>query len=475
MPDPLPADPTHAGACRIAAALRARALSALELVDVCLDRIARIQPQLNAVVQVGAERARAEARACDEALARGQLRGPLHGVPVTIKDSLDAEGLVSAAGTRGRAGFVPAADAIVVARLRRAGAIVLGKTNTPELTIGVETVNPVYGRTSNPHDPARTCGGSSGGSAAAVATGAAFLDIGSDTAGSLRWPAHCCGVAGFKPTAGRVPRSGHALPPGLGAIDILTQLGPLARRVEDLRLALALMQGPDGHDPSVVPAPALRGPDAPAPRGLAGLRVIGFVDNGSDTTDPEVAEAVESVLRFLAAAGARVERTCPADLQRAHALSKALRAADGRAWLRRLLQASGTTEPDAFTAASIARTEALGAVEFGLLLERADALRSSLLGFMQDHDVIVSPVAGSAALLHGEWTAAMGTGLLDYTQGHNLLGWPAGCVNAGWTRQGLPIGVQVAAPVWCDDLVLDVLAAIEAHTGGWHPPALIAA
>lgn len=466
---PLPPDPCALGAARAAAALRRGELSSAQLVEACLKRIARHDLRLNAVVQVCAERARAEAAQRDAALSAGLPTGPLHGVPLTVKDSLDTEGVVTAAGTRGRASCVPAQDATAVARLRRAGAVLIGKTNTPELTIGVETDNPVYGRTSNPYDCSLTCGGSSGGSAVAVSSGFSYLDLGSDTAGSLRWPAHCCGVAAFKPTAGRIPRTGHALPPGLGAHDVLTQLGPVARRVEDLRLALDVLQGPDGCDPAVLPARALAARD---PSCVQGLRVLAFADNGSGAVDVAVAAAVGRVVDQLQTLGARITWSCPADLQEAGRLSREIRAADGRDWLRRLLLVSGTVEPAAFTAASIERTRPRSGVEFARLLEQADAVRARMLSLMQAHDVIVSPVAGSPALAHGRWTAAMGSGLLDYTQGHNLLGWPAGCVNAGWSADGLPIGVQVASAPWRDELVLDVLEAIEAITGGWRAPSL---
>src|SRR5262249_11954752 len=211
-----------------------------------LQRVEEVNPALNAVVQLCAEAAQAEARAADAALARGQMTGPLHGVPMTIKDSLDTTGVSTTGGTTRRAASVPAHDATGVTRLRTAGAILLGKTNTPELTLASETDNLLYGRTNNPYDLSRTPGGSSGG---------APFDIGSDTACSIRWPAHCCGIAGIKPTAGRVPRTGHIIPFGLGARDLLTQNGPMARFVEDLRLLPPISCGPDLRDPALVPVP----------------------------------------------------------------------------------------------------------------------------------------------------------------------------------------------------------------------------
>jgi amidase len=248
-------DVIYASATTLARAIRAKEISSVEVVQAFLERIAAVNPALNAVVQLRAEAALAEARAADAALAHGQIMGPLHGVPMTIKDSLDTAGVITTGGTTGRATYVPAQDATVVARLRAAGAILLGKTNTPELTLWGETDNLVYGRTNNPYDLTRTPGGSSGGAAAIIAAGGSPLDIGSDTRGSIRLPAHFTGIAGIKPTSGRVPRTGHIVPWGLGAVDALTQLGPLARYVEDLVLILPLICGPDWQDPAMVPMP----------------------------------------------------------------------------------------------------------------------------------------------------------------------------------------------------------------------------
>lgn len=208
----------------LAEAIRMRRLSSIQSVDACLARIAEVNPRLNAVVTL-ASTARDDARRADTELARGILRGPLHGVPFTVKDSLDTAGVTTTAGTVGWRDRVPTRDATVVARLKAAGAILIGKTNTPEFTWSDETDNDVYGRTSNPYDLSRTPGGSSGGAAAIVASGGSFFDIGSDTGDSIRQPAHVCGIAGLKPTSGRVPRTGH-WPAYHGLFESFTQLGP---------------------------------------------------------------------------------------------------------------------------------------------------------------------------------------------------------------------------------------------------------
>src|SRR5688500_3707597 len=220
-------------ATEMARLVRAKEISSEELVRAHLNRIRDVNGTLNAVCQIDEEAALSAARSADAALAKGAKPGPLHGVPITIKDSFDTKGLISTGGTTGRAKYIPEKDATAVARLRGAGAIILGKTNTPELTISYETDTLIYGRTNNPYDLQRTSGGRSGGAAAILAAGGAALALGSDTAGSIRVPAHFCGVAGLRPTYGRVSRAGHILPPG-GVIGRLTHIGPLARSVSDL-------------------------------------------------------------------------------------------------------------------------------------------------------------------------------------------------------------------------------------------------
>jgi amidase len=230
--------------------IRERKISSSELVDLCLRQIDAVNPKINAVVALCADRARAEAKAADAKTAKGESLGPLHGVPFTIKDSLETEGVITTAGSLGLKSFLPKKDATVVARLRRGGAILLGKSNTPEFTLGGGTrgtYNLVYGQTNNPYNTAHSPRGSSGGAAAIVAAGGSPFDIGSDFGGSIRSPAHACGIVGLKPTTGRVPRTGHW--PGYGgAFDLYQQLGPLARWVEDMVTILPILSGPDFRD-----------------------------------------------------------------------------------------------------------------------------------------------------------------------------------------------------------------------------------
>src|SRR5437660_6870389 len=210
----------YASATSLAQAIRDKRVSSQEVVEAYIHRIEAVNPQLNAVVQLTAETALTQARQADVALARGEITGPLHGVPITIKDSFDTRGVISTAGTKGRTSYVPQQDATAVARMRAAGAILLGKTNLPELSLAYESNNLIYGRTNNPYDLSRTPGGSSGGESAIIAAGGSPLGLGTDAAGSIRWPAHCCGIVGIKPTRGRVPMTG-AFPPSVGATGAL--------------------------------------------------------------------------------------------------------------------------------------------------------------------------------------------------------------------------------------------------------------
>ena len=304
----------------------------MEVVTAVLERIDAVNPRINAVVR-RVDGVLDAARRADEQLARGQAAGPLHGLPFTIKDSFDTAGTVTTAGTIGWRERVPATDATVVARLRAAGAILVGKTNTPEFTWSDETDNDVYGRTSNPYDVARTPGGSSGGSAAIVAAGASPFDVGSDTGDSIRQPAHVCGVAGIKPTTGRVPRTGHS-PDFRGLFQAFTQLGPIARYVQDLGLILPIIAGPDGIDPFVYPV-ALGDPSTVR---ISGLRVALFTDNGVRTPTPSSVDAVRAAASALEAEGARVEERRPPRMDEVADAWQSMISADGHAWLTRLIR-----------------------------------------------------------------------------------------------------------------------------------------
>ena len=447
---------------RLARLVREKRISSLELVDLHLARIAAVNEKLNAAVALQPEGARAQARAADQALARGRASGPLHGVPITIKDSLATAGIVSTAGTKGWANRVPKEDATVVARLKRAGAIILAKTNTPEFTLADSTDNQIYGRTNNPWALTRTPGGSSGGAAALVAVGGTPLDIGSDTGNSIRYPAHVCGVAGLKPTSGRVPRTGHAID-FTGYIQSFTTLGPIARFVDDLALVLRIIAGPDGRDPHVVPVPV----SDPTQVRLTGLKVVYYVDNGVVPATTETQAAVRNAAQAIAKHGAKVDERRPPDLMEAADLIEKLFLADGGEWIRRLLRSAGTEGGGSLAGLF---GEKIATEELTRLLEELDRIRSRLLAFMDSTDVILCPVQPTPAVKHGETDTPEFFRGDSYSNVFNLTGWPGASVPVGKSPEGLPIGVQVVAGPWREDRVLRVAKQIEADLGGYRRP-----
>ncbi|MBV8161234.1 MAG: amidase [Acidimicrobiia bacterium] len=467
------------GAAALAARIRCGELSARDAVDACLRAVDAVNGALNAVVQLVPERARAEAAAADDRYAAGGARGPLHGVPVTIKDCFATEGIITSVGTTGLRSFVPDADDVTVARLRAAGAIVIGKTNCPELLLGFESDNLVYGRTVNPFDAARSCGGSSGGEAAIVAAGASPLGLGSDSGGSLRVPAHFCGVPTIKPTHGRVPTTS-AVFPGVGPFSRLRAVGPLAPTVDDLVLGLEVLAGPDGRDPWAAPVPLSE------PAALAGavsnvdvgsLRVAVYTDDGSSTATAPTAEtvaAVDGAARALERAGAFVDSALLPVAAEAVELYTGILGGDGGAGLRRALEAAGTTEPSPPIANMLAFLSAGSppASQYADTLARWDRFRLAAMPFLDRFDVVLSPVAAVPAPPHG--TTFEHIGAFGYVFTHNLTGWPAAVVRAGTSPDGLPIGVQVAAGPWREDRALAVARVLESALGPFAPPTIAA-
>jgi amidase len=453
-------DPRALSLTDLAAALRRGELSSEIVTRAYLDRIEAVNPRLNAVVQVRREAALREARAAD-AVPR-ELRGVLHGVPVTIKDSLDTAGIVTTGGSTGRAAYVPTEDATVVRRLRAAGAIVMGKTNTPDLTLAYETGNLVYGRTNNPFDLDRTPGGSSGGAAAIVAAGGSPLDIGSDTGGSIRLPAHFCGIVGLKPTAGRVSRTGHIVD-YRGVSQCLTHIGPLTRHVDDLAPVLRVIAGPDDVDPHVVPAPL----GDPLAVKVAGLHIAHFTKLPPLEPTPETAGAVAAALLALEGAGAQTSALGEIpDSPAIYDTYTKLLFGDGGAGVLRLLDLWGSALSP--LRARMAGMAVLSSGDLTAHYEWIDGWRSRMSALLAGHDAIVCPVNVGPAPPHGTFdrpTAA-------YTQVFNLTGWPSTVVRAGTSPEGLPIGVQVVAHPWREDVSLAVAAHLQRALGPFPGPTL---
>ena len=447
----------------LAAAIRTREVSSVEVVQAFIDRIETVNAKINAVVVLAGDEALDAAREADAQLSRGQIKGPLHGVPMTIKDSIDTAGVVTTYGTKGRSTYVPPTDATVVARLKSAGAILMGKTNTPEFTLSYETSNSIFGATNNPYDLTRTPGGSSGGASAILAAGGSPFDIGSDYGGSIRLPSHCTGIAGIKPTSGRVPRTGHGFPFG-GLLDAFQQLGPMARHVTDLSLLLPIIAGPDWIDPYIVPM-SLRDP---ADVKLQDLRVSFHKDNGIQTPTPEIAQVVDAAASVLADAGAQIDEARPTGIESSYDIIM-------DAWFRcdppldkKLLEAAGTSREET-TLQWIFEAPAATDEQIVDVITRMDLCRSQMLSFMENCDVILCPVNALPAMKHGS-ESAQDLKPFSYTMTYNLTGWPSAVVRGGTSPEGLPIGIQVVGRPWREDIVLAVAQLLESELGGFQAP-----
>lgn len=417
----------------LARKIREKELSSVEVVRAHLEHIHTVNPRLNAVVFATGESAVKEARNADRRNARrNPVLGPLHGVPFTAKDIFNTAGLPTTAGLRMMRSNVPDHDATVVARMRRAGAILIGKTNCPPAGAGEESWNSVHGGTRNPYDINRTPGGSSSGEAAIIAAAGSPLGLGSDSGGSMRMPAHYCGIAALKPTAGLIPVTGaYGLPGGL--TDPRSQVGPMARYVADLRIALKVLAGPDGVDSAVVPVRAWTAPP------LQGLRVAWYADDGLSRPTPSIAAAVKAASRVLAAAGCSVTEERPPSLAEAWQITLGY-------WGRKHMSHER-------------------------LYKRWDGFRSALLRFMGRFDLILSPVAADVAPLYK--AELPGDHRFSYTVPYSLTGNPCVVVRAGTSSENLPIGVQVVAGNWRDATALKAARAIERALGGWRPASVV--
>ncbi len=457
----------YASASELARLISAREVSSQEVVDAHLERIAAVNPKLNAVVQLRADAAREEARRADAALARGETKGPLHGVPITIKDGWEVTGVISTGGTKGLASYLPERDATVVARMRAAGAIILGKTNVPDLSLAYESDNLIYGRTNNPYDLSRTPGGSGGGEAAIIAAGGSPLDIGADSGGSIRLPCHYCGIAGLRPTTGRVPLTGY-IPPLFGIMGQYTAAGPMARFAEDLMLALPMISGIDWRDPATVPMPL----GDPRRVELKQLRAALYTDNGILTPTRETVEVVKRAAKSLVDAGVTVEEVRPPGIEQTLELFVGLASADGGAGIQMALQMLGTTQPHPLMRRllDVMRASAISTAGFSGLLARWDMFRSAMLSFMERYDLIICPVNAYPALPHGTTFNDENIPAFTYTMTYNLTGWPGAVVRAGTSPEELPIGVQIVARPWREETALAAAHYLEAVLGGWQPP-----
>jgi amidase len=438
------------------ALIRSGAITSEELVRAHLDRIACVNPKINAAIEVLADSALEAARRSDQ---RSERLSPFDGVPFSVKDSIEVQGTSCSAGTLGyRDAPKSPRDATLVSRLRNAGAIPIARTNLPDLLFAFESDNLIYGRTNNPYDLSRTPGGSSGGESALIASCGSPFGLGSDCAGSVRVPAHYCGIASIKPTSGRLPRTGH-VPPAGGWIEMLWQIGPMARRVEDLSMLTQILAHPDGEDRTVPPVPVFN----PVEK----LRIAFFVSDEFARPDDDTRAVVD---RAASALGAQ---PCnPPCIDRSWELEMKLLGADGGEGVRAFLNQIGSTTTHPLLDAWLSKLEPFrtSASGFAQYWSELDEFRASMDSLLDSFDAIISPVSAHPALPHGTSVEDRNFRGFSYTMTHNLTGWPAAVVRCGETRDKLPIGVQIAAAPWREDIALAVALQLEEAFGGWQPP-----
>ena len=481
-------DPSFASAAALAHAVRARKVSSVELLDHFLARADRLNGPLNAIIAFDREGARARARAADEALARGAATGPLHGVPMTIKDSWEVTGMPATCGVPDLAGHVPARDAVAVARLKAAGAVVYGKTNVPVWASDLQSYNAVYGTTNNPWDTGRTPGGSSGGAAAALAAGLTPLELGSDIGGSIRTPAHFCGVYGHKSSWNAVPMDGH-LPPPPGMLHAPTDIGvggPLARTPGDLALALGLIAGPAGDE-----AAGWR-LDLPPPRhaSLKEYRIAAWLGDPAAPIDDSIYGPLSAACDALEKAGCRVDRNArPAfDTGRAFALYLMLlygvMGADLKPASRAAMaERAARLAPDDFSAsACLTRGMVMSHAEWIRLDSERQAMRAAWADFFRDYDVLLCPAHWLPAFPHDQSPDFLGRrqnvngAERPYLEGlawAGLIGMsylPGTCAPVGRTAAGLPVGMQIVGPYLGDLGTIAFAGHLADLVGGFTPP-----
>ena len=466
-------DPCFETATRLARAILKGRLSSLEATDSHLERIARLNGPINALVVVDGEAARKAARAADRALKRkGAELGPLHGVPITIKEAFDVAGLHTTASHPPLKDNVARQDASLVARLRSAGAIILGKTNVPELCMDFQTDSPLFGVTKNPWDAERGPGGSTGGGAAAVAARLSPLELGSDIGGSVRNPAHYNGIFSLKPTEWRVPSRGHVpdLPGNTRTVRWMGVFGPLARSVEDLETALRIIAGPDGNEAEAAPVPIGPTPSLKA----RDLRIAVLESNPLVTVSADTAKVVQGVVKLLSKAGVKVKHAEPQglDWQKtwddwSDLLQYEIRALQPLEMRERLFAAADAPDP---SARSVARAARLDMAEFFAVLERRDALIRRCEALLDDYDAWLMPVMPDAAFVRQKQSEPLridgenhpyffaGT---SYNYLANLTGQPAIVLPCGFSRNNLPIGLQLVGKRWGEAKLFAIAKAVE--------------
>jgi amidase len=457
---------TYSTARAMAAAVRAREISARELLDLHLERIDAVNQAVNAIVSLDVERARRGALEADEQLASGAEVGPLHGLPFAFKDTHEVAGWQTTFGSPLRADYVPRRDELIVERIRRAGAVPIGKTNVPEWAAGSHTFNPLFGTTHNPYDLSRSAGGSSGGAAAALAAGMVPLADGSDMGGSLRNPASFCNVVGLRPTLGRVPEW-----PTTNAWAVLSTGGPMARNVDDLALLLSVIAGPSRRAPTSLETPGSAFAPPVADTDLRGLRIALTVDlGGALAVDSAVAQIVRDQATALEGLGATVEAAYPS-LPSADQAFRTLRAWQFYNRFSRLV----AHRPDGFKQSlrdNIKLGEALTGEDVARAYRQATTTMDRMRVFFEAHDVLAMPVSQVPPFSADvEYPTSINgveqTSYLDWMRSAYLItmtGCPAISVPAGFTAEGWPVGLQLVTAPRTERRLLEIARAFEHAT-----------
>lgn len=449
---------TSYSAIEVAALIRNKKTSPLEVVRGHLNRIDRLNRQLNAIVTIAPDVLEQAGRA-EALIMRGEAVGPLHGVPLTIKDTIATAGARTTSGSRVRKDFIPSADATAVARLKAAGAIILGKTNTPEMAIPYETDNPIFGRTNNPYDERLTSGGSSGGEAAAIAACLSPGGVGSDLSGSIRVPAHFCGIVGLKPTSGRIPMDGH-VPSAGGMLANGACLGPMARTVADVSLLFRVLAGieSEASTDSFTHSDQLRG-----------FEVCWYDYDGRTPVSSDTRIAVGAAIAVLEKAGLRCfKRQLPAVKE------------GGRLWVELFAESSANDLREFYSGCeelagplvrkildSAGQRTQRSPEELSEALQERDGLRGELLAMMESTPLIVAPVGATAAFPHKASKVSIDRESVSvfrafsYAQTFNVFDLPAVVVRAGSTAAGLPIGVQIVGRPFAERTVLAAATILE--------------
>ena len=460
---------------QLTAGIRSKEISPVEVVDAALHRISECEDRLNSFSYFDRDAARQQAVSAEAAAQRGEDLGPLHGIPLTIKSNIDVAGWPCPAGSTLRKDYVAQQDAPLVARLKAAGAILLGNTNTPEFLMAWESSNLLTGKTSNPWDLTRSAGGSSGGEAAAIASGCCVGGVGSDGGGSIRVPAHFCGICGLKPTPGRVPSTGH-FPPGAGLLNWLGAVGPMARTIADVRTLFEVIAGPDPGDALSAPVPLKPAADL---KTVAGLRVglLESVALAKPTRETEA--AVKRAAGFLQTQGMIVEPFKLSGLDRALEIWWFF-FGPLVAYLFRPTVEGRMDEISPILREYLAYAAPEKPITMDEVIENCaqrDILRAEILRQLQNVPILLSPVSAKPAFRHGEGTYRPGAEqnyreTMRHSQWLNLAGFPGATVPVGSSPEGLPIGVQIIGRPHEDELVLTVAEQIEQARGPWQPPPL---